>query len=173
MIAYEQKAEGSEILVNEKVKTLEVTLNEKLDELSTYQQQNEQLEDKISEIQDEYSQHRQRAQTMMIEKDEQIQKLKGGEAKKREEEESKGEVQEVKTGDIQLGNLKTVLVKYLEQLALGKKKEIKKLETVLFTVLKASDDDIKVIKKARKKQTAGIWGYFGTGQGGVAAPLDV
>jgi hypothetical protein len=54
-----------------------------------------------------------------------------------------------------------VLIKYLEQLALGKAKEIKKLETVLFTVLKADEGDIKLIKKARKKQTGGIWGYFG------------
>jgi len=55
------------------------------------------------------------------------------------------------------------VVKYLEQLALGKHKEIKKLETVLFTVLRANEEDIKVIKKARKKQTGGLWGYFGAG----------
>lgn len=63
-------------------------------------------------------------------------------------------------------------MKYLEQLALGKSKEMKKLETVLFTLLEASESDIKLIKKARKKATGGILGYFSSSSQ-VAKPIEI
>lgn len=102
---------------------------------------------------------------MMIEKDEEALKFK-------EQLESLLQHKKEEKEDAQVSYLRQVVVKYLEQLALGKHKEIKKLETVLFTVLRANEEDIRVIKKARKKQTSGLWGYFGTGPQ-VAQPVNI
>ena len=57
-------------------------------------------------------------------------------------------------------------------MALGKQKEMKKLETVLFTLLNASEQEMKGLKKARKKATGGIWRYF-SGEPGVGMPIEI
>lgn len=47
--------------------------------------------------------------------------------------------------------IKNVLVRYLVYSAKGNEKEAITLEKVLFTVLKVTEADIKLIEKARKK----------------------
>jgi len=59
----------------------------------------------------------------------------------------------------------------LEESALGRSKETKKLETVLFTLLRISEEEVAKIKKARKKATGYFGGYFGSSK--VGTPLDI
>lgn len=59
--------------------------------------------------------------------------------------------------------IKNVFVKYLVYQANANEKEAMTLEKVLFTVLKATENDISMIEKARDKNTGGLLSYFYAG----------
>ena len=60
--------------------------------------------------------------------------------------------------------IKNVFIKYLIYQANGNEKEVLTLEKVLFTVLKPTEEDIKLLETARLKNSGGLLSYFYSGQ---------
>ena len=82
--------------------------------------------------------------------------------------------QQVIDGGVDKQYIRVSLIKYLTFLAKGKDKEAMKLETVLWTVLQTTANELEGLEKARKKRDAGVLGYMGyawSSTSSVAKPL--
>jgi hypothetical protein len=91
------------------------------------------------------------------------------------EEEGSGRLSEADQSRIRenIDYIKNVFIRYLAYLASGEEKEAFLMEKVLFTVLKAENNDIEIVEKARKISNSGILGYFyQSGSDKVARPIQ-
>jgi len=110
---------------------------------------------------------------MLIQKEEELERLKGRGVNPDEIKKQLEEAQKEKEEDkLSVDYIRNVFVKYLEYQAGQDEKMAKTMEKVLFTVLRAGEDDLEKVAQARAKNTGGIWGYFAS-SGDVPKPVSM
>ena len=159
---------------------LEEVLKEQVSQKEVANVKIQRLEDALNSTRNEFQEHRKKAQKLLLEKEQAIDKLK---LKIRDLERTSDEndqiyslrirVNELEKAQsresINLEYLKNIVMRFMEYMYAGNLKEANTLACVIYTVLEFSNEEIDIIKKARNSTyfSKGVKGMFSSTSPGI------
>ncbi|OMJ67348.1 hypothetical protein SteCoe_35509 [Stentor coeruleus] len=159
---------------------LEEALKEQISQRDSISFKLQGTEEMLSITRSEFSEHRKKAQKIVLEKDQQLEKLK---LRLREFEKSNEEndvisllklrIIELEKAqsreNINMEYLKNIVMRFMEYMYAGNMKEANTLACVIYTVLEFSNEEIELIRKARQSRVflKGVKGMFSSTSPGV------
>jgi hypothetical protein len=120
-----------------------------------YEERLTEMEKQLASAQHEFLEHRRRAQKLMMEKDLQIEKLKGKlQQSSLDSEDSFHRVRSVEpwTPDVNMEYLKNIVLKYMEYINAGYAREAQTLASVIYTVMDFSPEEVELVRTVREKK---------------------
>ncbi|OMJ86069.1 hypothetical protein SteCoe_12507 [Stentor coeruleus] len=158
---------------NTLIENLKEALKDQISEKDSLSFKIQGIEEMLSITRNEFSEHRKKAQKLVLEKEQQLEKLK---LKVKDYEKSNDENQvqyalKLRIAELEKAQsresinfeyLKNIVMRYMEYMSAGNLKEANTLALVIFTVLEFNNEEIELVKKARqgKMFLKGVKGMF-------------